>query len=29
MTTRRRFTTDYKAKFALEALHGDKTSGKD
>ncbi len=25
MTTRRRFTADFKAKVALEALHGDKT----
>lgn len=26
MTTRRRFTGEFKAKVALEALHGDKTS---
>ena len=25
MTTRRRFTTDFKAKVALEALRGDRT----
>ena len=25
MTTRRRFTADFKAKVALEALRGDKT----